>query len=184
MYTGAEISLVLDHCGAVFKEPDVLFLKEQKNLDLQKLLYFMSLVELFTRHGSKTEYSHVISELIKNNPKAVNMYVTESSSKAKTKNSHLQTCQVSCKTLHFICLDSSILFRTLTNHIKPHSILLSSATISPLGRLKTELGCLEAREFIGKCSIEDYQVSFSMTMYFVLHLIQMYLPFVISIHFI
>ncbi|XP_034230852.1 regulator of telomere elongation helicase 1 homolog isoform X2 [Thrips palmi] len=147
VFTEAEIMNVFENYNANINEEDASFLKELKNLDFQEVLHFMALVKIFTCQGIKTE----------NYPQAINMYATETSAKSKFKTGHQETCQVACKTLHCVCWDSSFLFKIIAD-MKPHSILFSGTTISPFNHFKAELGVLEAKEFVGKCVIEDYQL--------------------------
>lgn len=64
----------------------------------------------------------------------------------------------SCKSINFVCLDASFIMKKFMK-MNPFALILSSASLSPFSYLKTELGIRKAKEFAGKSSVEDHQVS-------------------------
>lgn len=70
-----------------------------------------------------------------------------------------ETCKSTpCKSINFVCLDASFIMKKLMK-MDPFALILSSASLTPFKYLKTELGIRKAKEFTGKSSVEDHQVS-------------------------
>lgn len=182
VFKGIEISNVFRQCNAELDDFDIQYLKD-KSVDCKEVLSFILCIRNFKHHVTtptesslqiqqsprKSEPSQaseqsprkrpcmqITSQLIQENVQAFNMYVTN---KLTRPEKHSSECENSCKSLYFVSLDPSIPFKMMTEK-NAHSILLSSATISPLSHMKKELGLFDAKEFTGECIVEDYQVSF------------------------
>lgn len=71
---------------------------------------------------------------------------------------HMHHCKEgsNCKTIQILCIDPSVLIkRILKSNASP---IFTSATISPISGLKTELQIESSNDFTGKSFVEDFQI--------------------------
>ena len=84
--------------------------------------------------------------------KSFKLYQTEGISDG----SHTQHCP-GCKTIHFICLNPSVIIKKILSK-NPHLLILNSETLTPFSTLKVELNIPEAIEIQNQRVIEDHQI--------------------------